>query len=652
LTGELANEGGNERGVAVASRFTAPVSLSRRVLRLGRLVVGRGVGERAALTAFKSGECTQVEAISPAQPRTGEHRLLGSKVELFVLLLIGLVPLAAIVRLIGEFAVNVPYGDEWSLVPMFAKWHDHQLTFNDLFRQHNEHRIFFAKLIYLAFAQWTHWNVKAEMFFSVLLCCATSGAIYFLLVRTVPGTARKHLLLWALVNLLIFAPVQAENWLWGFQLQVFLPNVCLAAGLAIFASRLSDAAKVTGALLLATIATFSFGGGLLLWPVIAFCLLLQRTAARWLVAWIAGAVIVALLYFTGYQRLPVAAPEFGNRLDHLTYFANFLGIALNRSSLSTHAAVAAMMTGAIALVLFMIFCWATLQACPKTRASAAPWLALGAYAIGSAALAACTRISAGPQQALNSRYATISLNLYIGLIGLVALAAHNSRAEQMPNRFARFFASAGTPFFTAIITLAALSFPAAIDHMEILRRVRVAALAHLQFSQVAYPSEKLPSDLLIGASIPAILQNADLLDRCNLLDPPLRRSAILHDGAGQPQRSTAEYGRSDDVVQQEADVLEMRGWSFLPDRSRPAPCVVLAYEAAGNWTALGLIESSERRPDVVTQMKNKKYLSSGWRAVIHRKLLPPGPTRLSAWAFDPEAGEAYKLPGDFVLSAQ
>jgi MFS family permease len=610
---------------------------------------GRDHGE--ALIAFKSGKCSAVEGSLSGEPRVGQRGPRGSKAETCILLFLALLPVAAIVRLISEYGVNVPWGDEWSVVPMFAKWHDHQLTFSDLVRQHNEHRIFLPKLIYLAFAQWTHWNVKAEMFFSVLLCCANSAGIYLLLERTVPGTSRKRLLLWALINLLIFAPVQAENWLWGFQLQMFLPNLCLVACLVLFTSRLPDAAKITGALLVALIATFSFGGGLLLWPAIAFYVVLQRVSARWLIAWIAGFLLVAVVYFTGYKRLPVASPELGNQLDHLTYFANFLGIALSRSSLSTHAAIAATMIGTSGFLLYLIACWVCLKLSPITRASAAAWLALGAYAIGSAVLAAYTRVSGGPQQALNSRYATISLNLYVGLIGFIAIAAHAARAE-LPARLAQLVTSAKAPFFTVIITLSALSFSAGIDHMEILRRLRLEGAARLQFCKVISPSEKLRTDLVVDAALPTLVENADLLDRLHLLNPPLRRSSILRDGEDRPQRSTTEFGRSDDAVRKDADILEMRGWSFLPDRSRPAPCVVLAYEAAGNWTALGLVEPGERRPDVVRQMKSKKYLGSGWRAAIHRKLLPPGATRLSAWAFDPETGAVYKLPGDFLLLAR
>jgi hypothetical protein len=256
------------------------------------------------------------DRFQPAIELRQSARGLSTRWSSILLFLVAILPIAVLVRLIGEYGVNVPYGDEWSLIPLFVKWNDHQLTFADLLRLHNEHRIFFPKLIYLAFAQLTHWNVRAEMFFSVLLCCGTSAGIYILLKRTVPST-RKPLLLWALINLLIFAPVQAENWLWGFQLQVFVPTVCLVASLVTLGSRLRPGARLAIASLLAMVATFSFGGGILLWPAIGLCLALQQEKRRWLIPWGVTFLFIATLFFTGYDHKPVYGPQTGDPLDYL-----------------------------------------------------------------------------------------------------------------------------------------------------------------------------------------------------------------------------------------------------------------------------------------------------------------------------------------------
>lgn len=588
----------------------------------------------------------------PARPPLTQHRFSLSKGRSLALFLIAILPIAVIIRLINEYGVNVPYGDEWSLIPLFSKWNDHELTFADLFRQHNEHRILFPKLIYIAFAQLTHWNARAEMFFSVLLCSGTSAGIYFLLKRTVPGSTQKHLLLWALSNLLIFAPVQAENWLWGFQLQVFIPTFCLVASLVVLGSKLRLGTKFIAACLLVVLATFSFGGAFLLWPVIALYLALQQENKRWLIAWSVIFALIAVFFFLGYQRQPVLGPETGDPLDYVTHFAEFNGVALTRSSLTAGAGISAAIVGASAVLLFLAACWLSLKSPSEVRRASAPWLALGLYAIGSAALAAYTRVSTGPSQALSSRYASISVNLYLSLIALVAIASQYARAHESPIRFPKLIASSQAPFFTAILTLSVLSFPAALDHMTILHRIRIQGLANLQFCKVIAPSDKLRNQLLIQAELPAILQDVDLLDRLHLLHPPIRRSAILRDGENRPQRSTPEFGRCTDLVQKSPDMFEISGWSFLPQEQRPAPCVVLAYLSEGNWTAFALSDIRETRPNVVKEMKNRKYFETGWRKVINRNDLPNGATTICAWALDAAAGDVYKLPGDLVLPAQ
>ena len=589
---------------------------------------------------FSAPTATALPQLAPDRLRSSRR---GSPILFF---LVAILPIAVLVRLISEYGVNVPYGDEWSLIPLYVKWNDHQLTFADLLRQHNEHRIFFPNLIYLAFAQLTHCNMRAEMFFSVLLCCLTSAGIYTLLKRTVPG-ARKHFLLWALVNLLIFAPVQAENWLWGFQLQVFIPTVCLVASLVILGSRLRLFAKLAIASLLATIATFSFGSGILLWPAIGLCLALQQENRRWLLPWGITFLFIATLFFIGYHRKPVLGPPTGDPLDYLVYFAGFNGVALARLPLQQPLILAGII-GASAVLLYLTMCILFVKSGGQSLQTSAPWLALGMYAISSAGLAAYTRISWGAQQSLDSRYASISCNLYIALIGIVAIASHNSAQLKWPSksRVALF----ETPFLTAILVLYAVGFPAGVEHMALLNRTELQGLADLEFCKIIPPPVRLRDELMIP-DFSKIMQDIDLLDHLQLINPSLRHSAILRDAEDRPKRSTEEFGRSEQMIQKGPDTFEIRGWCFLPSIQRPAPRVVLAYRAGEDWIAFALSDIREPRPNLVTELKSTKYLSSGWRKLVNSADLPRNAT-ISAWALDAVAGDVYKLPGDFLLPAQ
>ena len=73
---------------------------------------------------------------------------------------------------IYRFGVDVPFWDQWELVPFLDLWASGTLSLGDLFSQHNEHRIFFPRLIMLLLAAATGWNSRAEMWFNFSLLLA------------------------------------------------------------------------------------------------------------------------------------------------------------------------------------------------------------------------------------------------------------------------------------------------------------------------------------------------------------------------------------------------------------------------------------------------------------------------------------------------
>src|SRR5437773_7839481 len=85
---------------------------------------------------------------------------------LSLLVVAAILPMLVVAFIIHRFGVNVPYADEWSIYPLMEKWSSHQLTWDDLFKVHNGHRILIPRLIYLALMHLTGGNLKAEMFFS------------------------------------------------------------------------------------------------------------------------------------------------------------------------------------------------------------------------------------------------------------------------------------------------------------------------------------------------------------------------------------------------------------------------------------------------------------------------------------------------------
>lgn len=555
-----------------------------------------------------------------------------------LLLLVALLPMVLIAAIIAYYGVNVPYGDEWSLLTFLGKWDSHQLTLADFYATHNGHRIFLPRLIFLALTQLTHDSLKAGMFVSVVLCTLTSLGLYLLLRRSVAGSTTKHLALWALINLFLFSPIQAENWLWGFQLQVFLSNLCVVGAIVCIGSGANLAARFAGALVFALAGTFSFGNGVLIWPAVFLVMVCRRERLSVQAAWIAGAVLVMLVYVSGYpdrEPTPAAIRWF----DYLLYFFGFLGAPLARIPNSRPLALPVVL-GTLLVAGFVGACARMIRRREALR-NAAPWLALGAYAIGSAAMASFARIHSGPAHALDSRYTTVGVVLVLSLIGLVAAVIDHER------RWSRKRMAIGLAVGTLLI-LYAINVPFEFRYLRLNRSFRERGKAALEFSAVLDLDQMCRAVLLIREDPATLAHCLNVLDRLKLLDPPRRQTAAVVDAEDRTKRATDEYGLFEGVGSANGDLLIASGWSYLPADARPPAAVVLAYRNGADWKAFALSDVTQSRPDLQAKHGSRSYLDAGWRLAFPRSLLPPGQQEISAWALEAESGRTYRLPGSFL----
>src|SRR2546422_11380275 len=69
------------------------------------------------------------------------------------------VPVLALIVLVRTYGVNVPFWDQWDLVPFFQRYKSAELEWGDVWAQHAGHRIFFPRLIMLGLAVLSNWNI-------------------------------------------------------------------------------------------------------------------------------------------------------------------------------------------------------------------------------------------------------------------------------------------------------------------------------------------------------------------------------------------------------------------------------------------------------------------------------------------------------------
>jgi len=319
-----------------------------------------------------------------------------------------LTPAALLFWLVHRFGVDLPFWDEWELLSIVIQRQQGQLNYHNLIALHNEHRIVFPRLITLANASLFHWNRKGEMYVAAALL-TFSALLFFRLAQRYWGRARAPLLFIPLAWTLL-SWRQWENVLMGMG-TVF----ALATAGAVCTFYLLHRARridrfVWGAAASAFVASFSSGGGLLLWPVGLAQLLLQRacggredrTRASAFATWTGAGVFTFILYFLHYSEVKQPWPTgLSFLIAHPIALGRFVATMLG-SPLTWYQPMAQ----SLGFLIVLLGAWVVWQCCRSASElmAAAPLLAILAFILLTVLVAADYRLGIGVMQALSSRY--------------------------------------------------------------------------------------------------------------------------------------------------------------------------------------------------------------------------------------------------------
>ena len=347
--------------------------------------------------------------------------------------ILSIIPPVFLVSMILLFQVDIPFQDQWDLVPLLAKSYEGQLHAGDLWALYGEHRMFFPRLMMILLAHITRWNILWESLFSVLL----AGGLFTLLIhasKKILKTCSTTIRLWIIpvLSFMVFSMNQAEVWFWGWQMQMLLCVLPVVAGIFILSCRTPAWLNLLLAIVLGVIASYSVAFGLVYWVIGLIPILYWENRNRFYIAtrlliWIIAGAGVFFFYFRGYVRPeshPFLETVIKNPFGYLRYVLNFLG-----APLATYAAkipligdMFASFTGASGLFLF-IFTTVKLKIrrC-MDRKRMAGFIALAVFSILSAFIAGIGRAGFGSIQALSFRYVPMSSLLWItNIVFLFAL---------------------------------------------------------------------------------------------------------------------------------------------------------------------------------------------------------------------------------------
>ena len=343
------------------------------------------------------------------------HKIYATIVLIAIVSIVAIPPMFTLFS-ITKYGVNVPYWDEWQLVPLLEKSFEGKLTFSDLFSQHNEHRLLFPYVCMLTIAKITKYNVVDEMYFSWILSIITFLFIYKIHEKDLKSSI-FHLVMFIPVSFLFFTPMQFENIFMGWQIQYYLAVLGVVTSIYF----LSYADKVAGfnflmAMICATVASFSVINGLLIW-IIGFLIILVKDANKkpLLLAWIIAGVGTNLIYFYGWSK-PSYHPKIG---FDIVYFFVSIGSPLSWGKTSS------LYIGAILLFIYMIVI-VFLVKYRRTKDNVI-WICLIAFSVLTSVMLTLGRSGFGVDQALSSRYIIYTL---LGIIGVYAILINTIKKDK------------------------------------------------------------------------------------------------------------------------------------------------------------------------------------------------------------------------------
>ena len=219
---------------------------------------------------------------------------------------------------------------------------------------------------------------------------------------------------------------QHQNWLWGWQLQIFLNVFAVVAGFVLLCKLPFRWKNFFLSLFLGIIASFSFGTGILYWFIgLLILFLIHPSKKSSNVIAIALLVLVGIVvitsYFHNYQK-PQHHPSLTTIFEHPTGYAKYVLVFLGNAVNNQHSLLLGF--SGITVMLVSIVLLTRLQ--QVKLEILIPYVAMGLYSIGCAFAIGVGRLGLGFEQAKESRYVTISNLIWISNVILLYLLIRTS----------------------------------------------------------------------------------------------------------------------------------------------------------------------------------------------------------------------------------
>jgi hypothetical protein len=559
------------------------------------------------------------------------------------------VVVAAKLLLVRSYPVPVPFWDQWDgeALTLYIPWSEHGLSWRQMFTFHNEHRIFFTRLLALSLLVVNgQWDPHLQIVVNALV-----DALVGTLLATMLWLAADRRFLPGIVFIvaLAFAPPFAiENSLAGFQSAFYF--LLLFSTLAIWLmgmNRAGSAAWWLGAFC-AACTPFTVAGGILVVAPLA-CLVVLRAIAlrsgwRQLLANVAALTVIAVI---AYKALPPPIPSHeALRAASVFYFAVALARSLAFPFINYPRAAVLMWLPVAGLAGVVLWRWLKTTAIERLSLALAVWVLVQslavAYSRGATGAAPASRymdmlafgVIANAMALLSlfqlhvasafRRTGTVALALWIGVVGIGVARVSNEMLETSGRERRQW-----TPEHVKNVRLFVMNG----DLDNFLEKKGPQDLPHYSASMLAMWLEHPYVRRILPA---AIRQPLDVRPHDDSEAPTA--AAPQANGDVQPVFDSYTTARAKGVAHFESQPLSCGQFHHLR----------FEIASSGSWSGLSLA-LHDLRSGANTPVRMPWDAQSGWNAVGVR--CPPGQFTVVADDASPTAWLAFRQPAEMAWAS-
>jgi len=510
------------------------------------------------------------------------------------------------------------------MVPLFDKWSSGGLRLSDLFKQHNEHRMFFPEGAELLLGSITEYNNVAEMYL-VLVCFLATLACLFIAFR---DNVRSWLFFFVPVSFLVFSFRQAENMLFGYQINFAFAQTfgVLALFLLYVAGRKSfKKLAFVAALGSGTVAAFSTAQGLFVWPAGLLQLLIspvEKPMKRiFVVVWSLVGLGEWIAYFVGYEK-PRSSPSLSYILEHpvsgAQYYLSLLGGSLFWR-LDFAFAGGLLLVGLALVSLFLIYK-------DKKFGEYSFWIALLLFSLLILASITYGRSGFGLEKALVSRYTSFSILAAVSVYAMLTKLAFERRSSTNTVSLAAF---SGVVLLSVAISYWVGTEIGSTERVVRERAAFVLSTYETQPDEALTESRLYPRPALVRKRAP-VLQRLGynvfseppaqglppLSDLSAVASPASFGMVVTGDGVSQRDRTI--------LVPEEGSSIKLTGWAVDEDSESPAGGVYADIDGRLFPAFYGM-----ERQDVADDLGAPSYRYSGFERALPISEIGAGTHELS-----------------------